>query len=161
MRTRLLAVSVRVLLVLFTGLLLFLVFLVLLLRSGNCRRRIRVVVNASLVVEVLVNRVEIVEDGVLTVIHARVRGDVVETGRVAHLMAHRMPSRRVTVVLAPGIEEGVIHLYGGRFNVITTVVEVEPRQPQPPLLGAVSPVAGLDESGDGMALLRSGPSTDD
>ena len=50
------------------------------LLARNGRRGIRVVVDASKLVEVLVDRVQIVEDGELAVIHAGVRTDVVEAG---------------------------------------------------------------------------------
>src|SRR5215211_6772241 len=67
LRTRLLTVSVRVLLILLAGLLLF---LVLLLRPSNSRRGIRVIVNAGEIIEVLIDRMQIIEDSELTVVHA-------------------------------------------------------------------------------------------
>src|SRR4051812_10507703 len=44
---------------------------------------------------------------------------------------------------------------------IASLVKVESRQPQPPLLGPISPVADLDSPGHGTALLRIRPAGND
>src|SRR4051794_35263878 len=94
--------------------------------------------------EVVIDRGQILEDGLLTIVHTGSRGDVVETHGMAELVADRVAPGRITVIRTIGrIEERVVELNGGRLDMIATGVEEELRQPQPPRLGAVHPVADL------------------
>src|SRR5689334_6839281 len=81
-----------------------------LLRSGHGRRRILVLIHLCQFGEILLGRMQVVEHGLLAVIHARAAVVVTETHRMTQLVADGVPPRRVAVVLAAGGKhEGIVH----------------------------------------------------
>ena len=86
---------------------------------------------------------------------------MVETQGVSQLVAQRMPACCVIVIRTVGcVEERVVELDRGRVNMIAPGIEIDPRQPKPPRLGAVPPVADLYSAGNRLAVLWVGRAID-
>jgi hypothetical protein len=114
-----------------------------------------VVVDPLELSEVLANGSQVVEDRALAIVHTGVGFYMIEADRVTQLMAERVTSRGCRVVfVASTIQKGVVHLDRGRLDV--PVVEIELRQTEPTIPGAVFPVTDLNATGDRIAVPRVG-----